>query len=93
MIVLDRQALRWKTRPTRERTIAAERTIWQTSCGHFRVVRSQSLFGLPTAFYAMTIGTAGEWAIIGRHRKRGPAFKRCGESFRRDLRLRAGGVS
>ena len=93
MIAASRPALDWNTRPRRERTIAAERTIWQTSCGRFRVVRSASLYGLPLVFYALAIGEFGEWRIVGRHRKRGPAIDRCGEVFRNSLQRPRRGVS
>ena len=72
-----KRALAWKTRPRQEQTIAARRSIWESRDGRFRVVRSQSLFGLPTVFYSCCRGVAGEWAILGRHRKRGPALARC----------------
>ena len=93
MIAAGRQALRWKSRPIREQTIAADRTIWQTADGRFRVVRSRSLYGLPLVFYALTIGAAGEWAIVGRHRRRGRAMARCEEVFRESLQRPRRGVS
>lgn len=85
--------LAWKRRARRQRTAAADRTIWESADGRFRVVRSQSLFGLPTVFYSLTIGAAGEWAIAGRHRKRGPAARRCETIFRRRLQSSARSVS
>ncbi len=92
-MIAARHVLRWKSRPKRERTVAAERTIWETADGRFRVVRSRSLYGLPLTFYALTIGAAGEWAIVGRHRKRAPAMSRCAEIFRHSLQRPRRGVS
>jgi hypothetical protein len=70
----------WHDRPKRNRTETARRTIWQSVDGRFRVVKSKSLFGLSTLFYAMRrerINGISVWSIVGRHRKRQPAFQTC----------------
>lgn len=45
--------IEWKKRTRHERTEVAVRQIWETVDGRFRVVRSRSLYGLPTVWYAM----------------------------------------
>ena len=59
---------------TIEMTLCAERTIWQSPDGNWRVVCSVSLFGLSDIYHACHRTTDG-WQIVKAHRESGAAWR------------------
>lgn len=67
----------WK-RAKKDETDCAFRRKWASRCGRYSVVESISKFNEGgTIYYALRALTGDGWAIISRHRKRGPAEKAC----------------
>lgn len=69
-------------RGKRADSISADRMVWESDCGQYRIVRSKSRYGnLPVDWYATTVaydtrgGTKLQigWVIISRHRTRAAA--------------------
>lgn len=46
--------------------MAARRRHWESRCGRYRVTRSQSLYGLPTVFYAEYREDGNGWQLVQR---------------------------
>lgn len=71
--------------------------IWESRCGHYRVVESKWLGSChyPTRYYACVLidtATGPIWDMISRHRKRGPAVEAAekhARSNKREMRAAA----
>lgn len=68
-------------RTTIRRTEVANLRRWQSCCGRFAVIEIKSLLGLTRRYLAIERRTAGE-AIIGRHRTKNGAERRCREHLK-----------
>jgi len=71
-------ALNWKSRCRKDQTAAADRKIWETKCGRYRVVFSHIRYGnvLSDKWYAeYRVGNG--WGIISKHIKKHTAMKAC----------------
>jgi len=77
--------LEWKPRGKRVDTELSTWTVWATTDGRYRVVRSVSKYGLPTRHYA----TLGLRKILGEHRTRLAAIRRCERHASRRAGIRA----
>jgi hypothetical protein len=77
--------LEWKKRCVKDQTMAADRKIWETKCGRFRVIFSHIRYGggaLPDTYLAMRLEhienlPEPSWSIISRHKKREKAMEAC----------------
>lgn len=69
-----KQRLSWSKRARRDQTLTAKRRTWRSACGRYLVQESNSLFGLPTVYYAIDVFGP---TLLGRHRRRSGAEKRC----------------
>ncbi len=71
----------WKKRCQKVQGEVANRKIWGSKCGEYRVVFSQIRYGrgpkgIPDTYYAMKLD--GDcWTIISKHRKKSTAMKAC----------------
>jgi len=75
--------IKFSRRGRRERTDCAERMIWLSRCGRYRIVRSRYLYGrLPEVYYAQVLD-GGCWDVISQHRKRLPAEAACRKHTKR----------
>lgn len=84
MSTTTRDEIEFSRRGRRERTDCAERTIWISRCGRYRVVRSVYLFGhLPNVYYAQVLRDGRCWDVISQHRKRRTAEAACRRDARR----------
>jgi hypothetical protein len=84
-----RSAVRWGKKPRRDRILTARRTIWTSACKRFRVIRLQSLFGLPDAWLFLrrrTIEDVTGFDIITRHRCQNGAFTAANRLAREEAR-------
>jgi hypothetical protein len=70
--------MEWK-RARRDETEIAQRWTWESRCLRYRIQKSLPKYeGLATIFYALNFDTGiGNWLIIGRHRTRKAAEKKC----------------
>ena len=84
----ERQAMiEFRKRAKRETTLSAERSIWETWCGSYRVVFSRSRFGPRKGRQAIADEYRAEvrrkingrwcWAVISRHKRRERALEAC----------------
>jgi len=87
--IFEPPALKFKQRAEVVTDDVARRRIWQSRCGRYRVVHSQCVLGprngpdaVPDVWYAL-VRQAGQWRLISRHRRRGPAERACLKHFRR----------
>jgi len=75
----------WHKRMRREDSATAERKVWRSRCGHYRVEevnirygrgkdKSGNLLGYPIYYRAMIKDPLG-WDIVSEHRKRTAAIK------------------
>jgi len=81
--------IEWPKRPRRDRILTARRTIWTSACKRFRVIRLQSLFGLPDAWLFLrrrTIEDVTGFDIITRHRCQNGAFTAANRLAREEAR-------
>jgi len=79
--------IEWYKTSKREDTQLADRRVWRSKCGHYRVEESTIRYGnrtdrhgnhlgYPTFYRAMVLKDFG-WDILSYHRKRGPAVASC----------------
>ena len=71
--------LDWKKRCRKDQTMSADRKIWETRCGKYRLIFSHIRYGegiLPDVWYALELDN-GYWEIISKHRKKNTAQKAC----------------
>jgi len=72
-------------RAWRDQTLTADRKIWVSRCGRYRVVFSRCRYGPRTGrqaiadrYYAQVIDpNTGHWGIISQHRVEARAFDAC----------------
>jgi len=61
--------------PRKDQTVTCKRRMWYSRDKQYRVVLSESLFGMPDVYYAEHWD--GMWDLISRHRKKSAAMKSC----------------
>jgi hypothetical protein len=70
--------LRWPSRPRHEKTLVADRWIWQSRCGRFRVVHSRPFTRIIAERWLVLHfndqAASPGWDIISRHQKKRRAF-------------------
>jgi hypothetical protein len=79
------EPLVWKQRCRKDETAVADRKIWGTKCGKYRVVHSHIRYGeLPDKWYAQELDNNGHtWEIISKHEKKDTAVKACEKRHRK----------
>ena len=69
-----------------EQSISADRKVWTSKCGCYRVVFSVCRYGngsMPDRYYAQIWEPISKtWGILSVHYKKGPAFEACRKAER-----------
>jgi len=79
--------IEWYKNAKREDTQIADRRVWKSKCGHYKVEehiirygqgqdKAGNSTGIPTYYLAMFLSPAG-WQILSEHRTRTGAVKQC----------------
>jgi hypothetical protein len=70
--------------PHKDQTITCKRHLWYSRDRQYRVVLSESLFGLSDVYYAEHWDAAqgGMWDVISKHRRKSAATKSCNKHAR-----------
>jgi hypothetical protein len=77
--------LDWEKECQKDQTVCADRKIWETKCGKYRVIFSHIRYGegiLPDQWYAMELNNKN-WDVISKHRKKTAAQKACEKSHKK----------
>jgi hypothetical protein len=84
------EPLVWKQRCRNDKTAVADRKIWGTKCGKYRITYSHIRYGegiLSDKWYAEELDNNGHtWEIISKHEKKDTAQKACEKRHRKKER-------
>lgn len=64
----------WKKRAKKLNMETADRRVWESRCGQYKIEEIKSTFGLSTRYLALAKRDWG-WEVVSRHRKRKPAMQ------------------
>jgi len=64
----------WKKRSKKLNLDTADRRVWESWCGEYKVEELKSTVGMPTRYLALKKEVWG-WKIVSQHRKSKPAFQ------------------
>ena len=81
--------LRWRKRSVRKVVLTGVHRSWHSTDGRFRVVKSVSSFKQPVIWYAVEIDPDGSERLLGQHRTRQAAKRRCRERLAQNSRRSA----
>lgn len=77
--------IEWKKKAKKQNLETADRRVWESRCGEYKIEEHKSTVGLPTRYLALAKQEWG-WAIISYHRKRATATQALDKYVKKEIK-------